>query len=1006
MKLHLPLVLLAAVVSAVSYAEDVTHTLNTDTAWKNDSTIINNQSATIEAEVGTSPNFEISGYSSQAFYSLSGTSGATTWLFQNLGDISVKSNNIAITNSALPSNNPSIYQGIFSALNLAGYGVNTLQIKDSGDISFSNNSISFANSVGYGAPILSFCQYQGSSEEYTVVSIDGNNKKVLFDSNSVTGSRDGNVSITGGCILIAVPASGMAYNHPKVTISGSESLTLSNNVVSATSLSGTAKVYGGALYGGGYQIFDLSDNKAVNITGNSATATAKGNATASGGGAYGNELRLSNVQNVTISGNKVESYSENGAADSSGAGCMLETLVITNNGTVEVSDNVASADGATSSSVMGGGLAAAFATLTGNEEIKILNNGINAAKRTEATTTSAVGGGIESACLTIADNKNATFRGNYITNGNQTTLSALTLVTYPGLGSFLDVSALKDGSVYFYDPINVTDANGEPVVNFNKATDGVEGSGEGTIIFSGKHTEEDLGKHLGKTPTAEELEASRTSSVACETKLHGGTMRIEEQAVFSAEKFTVQEDSNATVQVKDATLKADSMEFGNSSTLETEGKASVEADSLTFAAGSSLIMNGTGSTINASAITFENGSSLTLNVDMSSESATTHAFAITSDDAVMDGTITLNLNFTQNLRAGSYKILLSNKEEWTPDNVTTTGLAENDGEVVWKDGMLYLNLSQDKVSVHDPLADAVQAANWGVYNSSHAFTNLLWAPRTNTVMLNHSTDGKSSHMTTDAAGITRAWGSAYSSFSRNSSSGNFAGAEYNIFGAAIGVEHQFKSGKSIGVAFGYDCGKASPFSTSRVDQESWHAALYGRAAEWKMGSKSTLSIDWSAATGSTTSEHNALGSDWSQENIQLDARVTYSYAHTERTNLYAFAGAQYYAQSDDSTARVQADSMQNLRMMMGGGASYMMTARTSVYAEALMFCDAMRHNPDVTVDGFHYGTGANPGRLGGSITVGAQYQLTPDWALRGSYSYEGSEDSNVHSINVGAVYSF
>lgn len=164
-----------------------------------------------------------------------------------------------------------------------------------------------------------------------------------------------------------------------------------------------------------------------------------------------------------------------------------------------------------------------------------------------------MGGGIESACLTIADNKNATFRGNYITNGNQTTLSALTLVTYRGLGSFLDVSALKDGSVYFYDPINVTDANGEPVVNFNKASDGVEGIGEGTIIFSGKHTEEDLGKHLGKMPTAEELEASRTSSVACETKLHGGTMRIENQAVFSAEKLTVQEDSNATVQVKDVT---------------------------------------------------------------------------------------------------------------------------------------------------------------------------------------------------------------------------------------------------------------------------------------------------------------------------------------------------------------------------------------------------------------------------------------------------------------------
>lgn len=1000
MKLHLPFALLIAVVSAASYAEAVTHTLNTDTSWTNNSTVVNNQSATIEAESGTTPNFEISGYSEHAFYSQSDYSGSTSWTFRNLGDVSVVSNSISITNSLLSSSNPDTYQGLFRAMNMNGQGFNTLQIKNSGNLSFSNNCFSFACATGNGAPIIAFCQYQGGSNEYEVVSIDANNKAVLFDSNTITGSREGNVKLCGGSILIGIPYEGMAAmlnNHPKVTISNSSTLTFSNNAVSAESLSGTASASGGALYGGGYSIFDLSDNKAVAISDNSVTAKAKGKATAAGGGSYGNELRINNVQDVTISGNKVDSYSENNAAESSGSGCMMETIAITNNGSLEVKDNVTTADGATSSTANGSGLSSAFTTLTGNEEINIVNNGAIAKQRDDSTAAKAVGGGIYSACITLADNKNTNFRGNYVTIGAETKLSAITLTTFSGLDGYLDVSAPKDGSVVFYDPINVTDDNAEPVVNFNKATDGVDGSGEGTIIFSGEHTEKDLAAIIGRAPTPEELEASRTNSVACETKLHGGTMRVESQAVFSAEKFSVQDNSNATVEVKDAALKANTITFGKNSTLKAEGKSTIAADSITFASGSSMTVSGIGNTIKANTITFAKGSSFTLNVDVSADMTKSRVFTVNSDNAVMDGTITLNLNFRQNLRAGRYMLLMDNNEIWEPDKVTAIGADSDVGDMVWKDGILYFCLSENLVVVHDPLADAVQAANWGVYKSSQAFTSLLWAPRPNAVVLKNPAE---------IEGSTLAWGSVYTSFSRISSSGNFSGAEYNIYGGAIGAEHRFVSGRSLGVAFGYDRGEASPFTTSRVSQESWHAALYGRAAERKLGKKSSIAVDWSATVGSTTSEQKNLGSDWTQENIQLDARATYSYALTQRTALSAFAGTQYYAQTDVNTNRVEADSMQNLRLLVGAGISHKLTEKTTIFGEATLYNDTMRHNPDASVDGFHYGTGANPGRLGGSITAGAQYQLTPDWTLHGNYSYEGAGNSNEHRVNVGAAWSF
>ena len=201
--------------------------------------------------------------------------------------------------------------------------------------------------------------------------------------------------------------------------------------------------------------------------------------------------------------------------------------------------------------------------------------------------------------------------------------------------------------------LNVTDDNAEPVVNFNKATDGVEGSAEGTIIFSGEHTEKDLAAIIGRAPTADEIEASRTNSVACETKLHGGTMIVQNQAIFSAEKITAQADSNSTIEVKDAVLKAGTIAFDKSNELKTAGNATIEADSLTFADGSSMTMNGDGTTVKAYAITFEKGSALTLNVDMNSTRTAVAAFSIDSDDVTMDGTITLNLRFTRNLYADS-----------------------------------------------------------------------------------------------------------------------------------------------------------------------------------------------------------------------------------------------------------------------------------------------------------------------------------------------------------------
>ena len=419
-------------------------------------------------------------------------------------------------------------------------------------------------------------------------------------------------------------------------------------------------------------------------------------------------------------------------------------------------------------------------------------------------------------------------------------------------------------------------------------------------------------------------------------------------------------------------------------------------------------------TINVSGALTLAGGNITL--DISEANATKAAITAGSVNvATADGSdYEVQLTVNGNLKAGKYMLLA------TGDGIETAAAysraATPQGQVKFilpeeingmsiitdEDGCIILTLNEQLLLIRDPLFNAVQAANWGVFKSSQAFTGTLWGPRDNAVVISPDF-GKGGIV---PSGRHIAWGTVYSSFDRQQSSSDFSGSDSSLYGAAIGTEYQFASGKSVGIAFGYDFGKVSPFSCSSVDQDSWHAAVYGRAANWNVGKRGSIALDWSVATGSTTSDSNELGADWTQDNVQLEARATYAYQLNDRTALSAFVGAQYYAQNDDSTERVEADSLQNLRLMLGAGINYRLTNKTTVYGEVSMYNDTMRHNPSVMLDGFTYGSGANPGRTGATISAGAQYQLNTNWALRGNYGFETSDDKKEHRVNVGASYSF
>jgi len=387
-----------------------------------------------------------------------------------------------------------------------------------------------------------------------------------------------------------------------------------------------------------------------------------------------------------------------------------------------------------------------------------------------------------------------------------------------------------------------------------------------------------------------------------------------------------------------------------------------------------------------------------------------------SSALVGENGLTLTILAGEPLASGKYKLVElseNNKLRATTttgaqgwEDATVNGIASKN-DTVWEGDILYFIYKQWNV-------DAAIVSNWGVFKSSQAFTGTLWGNRSNAVVLDDKTaapatvanDGKApvaavEQPTPAAHATTLAWASAYGQSGRISN----AGADYSLYGAAMGIERQFgATGSSIGVAFGYDWGKVSPFTTTSADQETWHAALYGRVGTWKAG-KGIVSVDWSAAYGDTTTEHNDFASDWSQDSWQLDLRATYAQAISERATASVFAGVQYYTHDDAVVGNMHISSLQNLRLTAGAGLNYAATARTNVYGQASVYFDAMRHNPHVDANGACF-KGTNPGRIGGILSVGADYSITDRWTLRGAYSFDVAKNSNEHNVNAGVQYSF
>lgn len=993
-------------------AETISKEIITNTEWKNEQ-LSKNANTTISSS--SAPDISFTGYSNEKVVTPKEQSGTAlfaktsgekyNWEITGLGDISVTG--ATFNSCATSASDPLMYQSVFKSFNMRRQGYTHMNIHDNGDITFSGNVHNTTGNLAYGSTISQYCEIQNNEtgdkyNRYTVLSIE-NNGHVLFDNNKVQTAQkiSGNVQVSGAGLTLAVPSKDMSPgNNPIANIRNNKSLTFSNNTVQAESQK-SATAYGAGVYSAGISYLDFSGNEKVVITGNTAKADGKTGATSRGAGIIGNDTIIDNASEVIVTGNECNSKSESGFAWS-GSALEMDFLDITNSEKVTISNNTSRAQGKTSFADASG-VSAAFTTITGNGQVEFKNNASIAEKKEGVTTSaSGTGGAVFGIYITIADNKNVEFRGNYTQAGDYCKLNAIYGGNHSSADAFIDVSAPEGGAVTFYDPIIQTEGSGKKShVYFNKATEGVEGSGKGTIIFSAEHVAEDLAAAKGSTPTEAELEDSRTSDVMADTTQHGGLVQLKDDIIYKGKGYEAVADSDSVLHMKNASM----LHYGYDFTMNKGTTLAVEGHNQT--SGNMVMKDGSAidfAVTNAHKAKKEKDGSWTF------KPLITHL-----GEWSMEGTLNVTLSDGRgvHLKKGRRYALLDISAEgtqpgadvWNEDTVITTCPSGYAGyeNYLWEGDVLYLVMNHD---YYTPDFPALYDSNRGVFESSRAFNETVLTSLGNPGALpgvdEWGLDGKSG--IGPANGSTRLWVSPYGLTSHFGGHGSIGGSDFDLYGVAAGAEKKLGRTASIGLAIGWDRGRISPTRISHIDQESTRIGLYGR--KWyRTAQGNVLALDWAASYGRTDSEWDALDRKWSQDSFQIDLRGSHISSINYKTAFSKFIGIQYYAHNSDKDGDIDTSSLQNLRAEAGIGLTHALTEKFSIYGELAMHWDMVRNNPHVEINGEHY-SGPDYGRVGGSATVGASYELAPRWTLFGSYSFEAEKHHHEHYINAGAVYTF
>lgn len=473
--------------------------------------------------------------------------------------------------------------------------VNTdLYITENGHVLFEDNATT-------DAVIYMPSTSRGYSNWHNMSLIINGNESVIFRNNSGSAIsqegiysttdivQNGDVIFEDNEVISTDNVTGGAIGSIKINISNNSSVKFHNNSIS----SGKKSAYGSAIYVDEYTlnnnlVLSFTDNKTLGdgsgaifankcgqIEGNESILflrnTSKGEHAQGGAITVGYWGSLSIEKNGAVLFEKNEvgasSYDQRYQINNAFGGSIYSrgSLVIANNTSVAFSENIATS---LNECATGGAI---YKTDSESETL-----------------------------LSVCNNGYVIFEKNLENNYDRE--CRLRSIYVDGDNINVNISAPKDAKVEFRDSIYIGEGS---TVNLNAVYSDREGKSvkqNGSIVFTGKYTVNHLNTMMayveaGRQASEMEILNSRTSEVYAMTNLFGGSLCVEDGAIYKGYGITAHEGSESTIRVKDAELSHERYDItlNSGTTLELEGENKITAADLVLNGGSTLryILDGT-----------------------------------------------------------------------------------------------------------------------------------------------------------------------------------------------------------------------------------------------------------------------------------------------------------------------------------------------------------------------------------------------------------------------------
>lgn len=395
----------------------------------------------------------------------------------------------------------------------------------------------------------------------------------------------------------------------------------------------------------------------------------------------------------------------------------------------------------------------------------------------------------------------------------------------------------------------------------------------------------------------------------------------------------------------------------------------------------------------------------------------------------------LNLNGTVNTEVEvGLGILAAGTESFTLDLIKTEGTVSGNGDFVLslndenhllKEGRLLWDSITGTLSFTGQVDEAVAATLVGKDGSNIA--NSLWS---STSVVKNFGQTAASQLKVVQPGDPNVWVSGLGDFVTMNSTSHADGFQYNGGGYATGIDYAWTKKFRAGIAFGQTFGTfKSDDNQASVKQDSIMTGLYANYLQ-PLNDNQNLGLSGYFAYGSVENRADTLIGNsaylpghgkWNDDVFTFGLKADWNIKVTDKITLTPFIGIDYVHGSQESFTETYSNGSRQYRdgnmqvwsipvgitvkkeILVGGG-QLLLPELTVAYVG-----DVSRTNPSVKstiygIDNKH--EGSNPGRSAFMMNAGANWIINQNWSVGAFYTLEARSSQVNQSASLLARYSF